>query len=255
MEELEKISKEELVSRYKRIEAENVSLKNQQKEIWDNIKMLITKISHEMKTPLNSIMGFCELLKCKTSDKTLFSYSDKILTSSNYLLSLIQNMIDISKFQQNNLKLSYSIFNTKSAIEEVLSEFPKLDIDYTIIDATISADYLRFKQVVYNLISNAIKYGRNNPINIITYIDKDYFCFEISDKGEGIKKEDFEKIFELYTQVSSYSNKRQLGLGIGLALCKVIIQAHNGIISVFSEIDKGSSFVFKIPISPIIKML
>lgn len=247
--ELKKLSEKELIEEVERLKSENLLLKKEREKTLETVKILIAKISHEMKTPLNSIIGFGELFKYKIRDEKLSLYINNILTNSNYLLSLTQNLVDITRAQYKQMELSYSIFNTKDTIEEIISSFNRDDIRYTIIDATIRADYTRFKQLIYNLISNAIKY--NNPeydIEIITYVENNYFCFEITDYGDGIKEEDYENIFDIFSQVSEDLHKRQIGSGIGLALCKSIVEAHKGTIDVCSCINNGSVFVFKIPI-------
>ena len=247
--ELKKLSEKELIEEVERLKSENLLLKKEREKTLETVKILIAKISHEIKTPLNSIIGFGELFKYKIRDEKLSLYINNILTNSNYLLSLTQNLVDITRAQYKQMELSYSIFNTKDTIEEIISSFNRDDIRYTIIDATIRADYTRFKQLIYNLISNAIKY--NNPeydIEIITYVENNYFCFEITDYGDGIKEEDYENIFDIFSQVSEDLHKRQIGSGIGLALCKSIVEAHKGTIDVCSSINNGSVFVFKIPI-------
>ena len=247
--ELETRSKKELAEKVKELQSENNLLKNEKKEIWDTVKILITKLAHEIKTPLNSIIGFGELFKYKTDDIKLRNYMGNILKSSHFMLALIQNMIDVSSLQDRNMELSYSIFNTKDTITEIISEFNSQMINFTLIDSTICADYTRFKQVIYNLITNAIKYNSDNsPIEIITYLEDNNFCFEITDYGEEIKKEDREKVFEIFTQVSKNKSKREIGLGIGLALCKNIIVAHKGNITVNSGTENSTTFCFKIPI-------
>lgn len=248
--ELELLSKQELIVELKNLRLENEILKKKQSETLEAVKILVMKVSHEMKTPLNSIIGFSEFFKSKTDNEKFIRYLDNILTASRHMLSLIQNLIDITKSQHKPMELSYSIFNTGQTIEEVIKGFQNESIKYTVIDTTLCADYTRFKQLIYNLIANAIKYNRQNKvINILTFIDSEEFYFEISDNGEGIKKEDFEKIFEFYSQVSQDLNKRQIGSGIGLALCKTIAEAHKGKIWVTSTLGKGSTFTFKIPIN------
>ena len=248
--ELNTLSKKELIEEVERLRAENTKLKKDNNEVWDTVKILVTKISHEMKTPLNSIIGFSELFMDKTENLTLKNYIKNILKSSYFMLELIQNMIDITGFKNNTLTLSYSIFNTKDAIEEIISQFNNNSIQYTLINTTICADYTRFKQVIYNLLSNAIKYNSTEKnIEIITYLEKKLFCFEITDYGEGIEERDKEKIFEIFTQVSKNNKKRNLGLGLGLALCKKIATSHRGKIEIISKAGQGSTFIFKIPIT------
>ena len=228
----------------------NDTLVAEKTEIRDMANMLITKISHEFKTPLNSIIGFTELLKYKIKDETLLDYINTISINSQHMQELIRNIIDITSAQYNKLKLSYSIFNTKDAITNIINSFAAHNILFTLINQQICADYIRFKQLVYNLISNALKFNNpNKPINIITYIDNDYFCFEISDAGKGIKKEHQNKIFELFVHSADEKFTRQLSSGIGLSLCKAIADAHDGSISVISEYNRGSTFVFRLPLN------
>ncbi len=248
--ELNTLSKNELIEEVERLRAENTKLKKDNNEVWDTVKILVTKISHEMKTPLNSIIGFSELFMDKTENSTLKNYIKNILKSSHFMLDLIQNMIDVTGFKNDELTLSFSIFNSKDSIEEIIAQFNNTSIRHTLINKTICADYTRFKQVIYNLISNAVKY--NSPdknTEIITYLENNFFCFEITDYGEGIEEKDKEKIFELFTQVSENNKKKNMGLGLGLALCKKIANAHKGIIDVISKKGQGSTFIFKIPIA------
>jgi signal transduction histidine kinase len=241
-------SQKELFAEAERLKKENALLKTKQETTLKSVQILVAKISHELKTPLNSIIGFSELMQYKNGDKNLTNYIKNILNSSHYMLSLVQNIIDITKAQNDKLELSYSIFNPDTVIEEIIESFNE-KIKYTLVDITLCADYVRFKQLVFNLISNALKFNREGKeTEIITYCEKDNFYFEISDNGEGIRKEDYEKIFDFYSQVSDDTNKRQLGAGIGLALCKSIVRAHGGKIEVISEREKGSTFRFNIPI-------
>ena len=124
-----------------------------------------------------------------------------------------------------------------------------ITFNYTLSDITINADPLRFKQLIYNLISNAIKFSKeNSSISIVSYIDSNKdFIFEIKDTGDGICKKDLGKIFTFFTQVNRSQLKRQQGSGVGLAVCKKIVNAHNGEINVKSRLHYGSTFWFSIP--------
>lgn len=240
---------DELIKELSRLQHQNEILTAEKSEVSDMARMLITKISHEFKTPLNSIIGFTELLKYKIKDQTALEYINTISLSSQHMQDLIRNIIDITSAQYNKLKLSYSIFNTKDVIEDIIKCFGYNRIEFTLIEQQISADYIRFKQLIYNLISNAIKFNKpHKPVKIITYIQSKYFYFEITDYGNGIKKENYKKIFELFTQSSDEKFTRQLSSGIGLSLCKAIVDAHLGKIYVKSKIDNGSTFIFKLPI-------
>ena len=164
------------------------------------------------------------------------------------MLALVQNISDIIKSQYTPLELEYGIFCPKEVIEEVIKSFYTKKINSVLIDVTIFADYTRFKQLVFNLISNALKYGADNQaVNILTYMENGNFCFEITDYGEGIEEKDIEKVFDFYTQFSKDRTKRQLGSGIGLSLCKTIVESHGGKIGVTSKIGEGSTFYFSLP--------
>jgi len=226
-------------------------LKDENLETLEKVKLLIAKISHEFKTPLNSIMGFTELIKNSTENDKIAEYSNIILNCSEYMLTLVQNLIDITKSKYKTLELSYSIFNPKELIKEVIDSYNNIKIKYTLINCTLVADYTRFKQLIINLISNAVKFSNNQEIiEIITYTENNNYCFEITDIGEGIAEEDIDKIFDFFSQVTDEQNKRNLGSGIGLSLCKSIVTAHNGVIYVKSQKGKGSTFTFKIPREP-----
>ncbi|MCR5265173.1 MAG: HAMP domain-containing histidine kinase [Cyanobacteria bacterium RUI128] len=240
---MELLTKDELLCEVRKLEKE----KN---DIWEGVYLSLAKLTHELKTPLNSITGFGELIQYRTDDEKVLSYSDNILKCSKHLLSLVQNISDITTFHQKPIKLSYSIFNSGETIKEIIESFNNKDIKYTLIYNNICADYTRFKQLVYNLISNSLKFSDNKPVKIMTYLNKRFFCFEIKDYGEGIAETDYDKIFDLFTQVST-NKKDQIGSGIGLPLCKIITNAHGGDIQVVSEISRGSTFTFRLPIDKV----
>lgn len=213
-------------------------------------------ISHEFKTPLNAIIGFSEILRTRTTDKNEARYIGNILQSSKHLLTLIEDVLDVSKSQFKSLELKHKVFNPKDEIYQVILTLEKMikekgiDLNYTLTDIKLSADVKRFRQLIFNLLSNAIKFNKQNgKINIFTYIKDNKFFFEISDTGDGISKRDYEKIFDFFSQVNRSQLKRQLGSGVGLALCKMIVEAHKGEIFFKSKAKKGSCFWFYLPLN------
>ncbi len=214
-------------------------------------------ISHEFKTPLNSIIGFSDMLKLDCKDKTKFRYIDNISKSSRFLLSLIQDVLDLSRAQSKPLELSCHKFRPKFVVEDILLGFEEIkkdkniEISFTLTDVEIYADLRRFKQLVYNLVSNAIKFNRQNgKVIIVNYLDENgKYVFEVKDTGDGISKKDCKKIFTFFTQVNSNQLKREQGSGVGLALCKKIVEAHGGNINFKSRLNSGSSFWFTLPVS------
>lgn len=237
---------------------ENISLYQESEKSNKRKIEFLAGISHEFKTPLNSVIGFAEILKSKIKDAECFKYINNISQSSSHLLTLIEDVLDVSKTQYNNLELNYTTFSPKELILKILLDLEammkekNIDLDYTLTDVKISADTKRFRQLIYNLVSNAIKFNKiSGKINIFTYIKDDKFFFEITDTGDGISKRDYEKIFDFFSQVNRNQLKRQLGSGVGLAICKMITDAHKGEIDFKSQIKKGSSFWFSLPIAKI----
>ena len=233
---------------------ENISL-YQESEKQNKRKIeFLAGISHEFKTPLNSIIGFAEIIKSESQSIENIRHIKNILQSANHLLTLIKDILDVSKSQYKILELNYSIFSIKDEIskvimtlEEMLKE-KNITLNYTLTEIRISADVKRFRQLIYNLLSNAIKFNKNGgKINILTYVDCDNFFFEVSDTGDGISKRNYDQIFSFFSQVNRSQLKRQLGSGVGLALCKMITDAHKGEINFKSQIKKGSSFWFSLP--------
>lgn len=234
---------------------ENISL-YQESEKQNKRKIeFLAGISHEFKTPLNSIIGFAEIIRSKNNDAENFKYIQNILQSSKHLLTLIRDILDVSKSQYKTLELNYAMFSPKDEIikviltlEEMIKE-KNINLNYTLTDIKISADIKRFRQLIYNLLSNAIKFNnQKGKINIFTYIKDDKFFFEITDTGDGISKRNYDKLFDFFSQVNRSQLKRQSGSGVGLAICKMITDAHKGEIGFKSQIKKGSSFWFSLPI-------
>lgn len=215
----------------------------------------LASIAHEFKTPLNSIMGFSELLAEKFEKTDDAKYLNNISKSSSYLMQFIQNILDYTKNEYGTMDLKPEKFRAKEIIDDIILSFDEIrkekniTFNYTLSDITIKADLIRFKQIVYNLISNAIKFSKeNSSISIVTFLNsKKEFTFEIQDKGDGISKRDLAKIFNFFTQVNRSELKRQKGSGVGLAICKKIARSHGGDLYVKSKLHQGSTFWFTIP--------
>lgn len=234
---------------------ENISLYIESEKANKRKIEFLAGISHEFKTPLNSIIGFSEILKYNIVRKENLKYIENISQSSKHLLTLIEDVLDVSKSQYNRLELNYINFRPKeeivkiiSSLEEMLNE-KNLSLNYTLADVELEADIKRFRQLIYNLITNAVKFNKpNGKIDIFTYVKEEKFFFEITDTGDGINKRNQEKIFDFFSQVNRNQLKRQLGSGVGLALCKMIVKTHGGDINFKSKLHKGSCFWFSLPL-------
>lgn len=263
--ESEPISAEEI--NILQIVKENIIMALKNAELYERVKVsnknkveFIATLSHEFKTPLNTIMGFAEILK--TDDgldkKQIARYSDNILNCSKHLLKLIEDIQDASIAESGNISLYYEKFNSKTVITECFSQMESLikrkDLKLTanLVDITVNADIKRFRQVIYNLFSNAIKFSNiNGEIKIISYLCENNFMFEITNFGRIIAESEKNKMFQLFYQGTPSTQQNYKGAGIGLALCKKIIDLHQGEIDYKSSDEEGTTFWFSLPISGI----
>ncbi len=227
----------------------------------------LANMSHELRTPLNAITGFSEILK----DGMIGDMPERqrdliqdIYDSSDHLLSLINDILDLSKIESGNMKLEISEVNLPELIEishlfiknKLLSGTLKLTMEIEESIGVISADKRLLKQVLINLLSNAAKFTpEGGHIRVVAEKVKDNSGNEnmieifIEDTGIGIKQEDLGKIFEPFKQVESVATKKYQGTGLGLSICKDIVEMHGGRIWVESEWEKGSKFIFTLPAS------
>ena len=216
----------------------------------------IAKVTHEFKTPLNAIIGFAELMKQqKFSKEKSQKFINNIITNSHHILRLIEDILDVSKLELNNIDLVYENCNPKDLIEQVVSILESMYISKNItlksqlVDVNIKIDKMRFKQIIYNLINNAIKFTPpNGKITILTYIDSNKFWFEISDTGCGISEDFKDKIFDMFTQAGDDVLKKGQGHGLGLFICKNLVKLHNGSITFSNNPTSGCTFKFFVPI-------
>lgn len=217
----------------------------------------IANVSHELRTPLNAILGYADLLQNKKLgelNKKQTEFINNIQTSSLHLLGMINEILDISKIEANSIQLVKQPFEISMVIDEVLNTlfplFEQKNIKLTkeITDFEIKADYQKTKQILFNLISNALKFTKDE-IKIQTNLDKNNAIISIIDNGIGIEKKNQKKIFKKFTQINDYSIKKESSTGLGLTISQEFAKMHNGKITVESEPNKGSNFTVKIPLN------
>lgn len=217
----------------------------------------VAGLSHELRSPINAIIGFSDLLLVddykKLSEKQE-TYLNNITSSGKHLLSLVNDLLDISKIEAGKMEIVYENFRSNLVIQEIIMGVKSLaikkniSITMTLPEININADKKRFKQIIYNLLSNAIKYTpEHGRISIHSDINKNELVVSIEDTGIGISKENHEKIFEQFKQINSSYTRTQEGSGLGLALTKKLIELHDGSIHFESELNKGSRFWFILP--------
>lgn len=247
----------ELEARAAELEEANANLRE-----LDRLKsQFLANISHELRTPLNSIIGFTEVmideLPGPLNDKQM-EYSQDILDSGRHLLALINNLLDFSQATADKLNLRISTFEVEKLFSELRDSMAPLIArkSQNLVFSQkselplLSADYLRIKQVFYNLISNANKFTSNyGSIQVsCTQTQDDQLLFEISDTGIGIHPKDQEIIFEEFRQVDGSLTREVPGTGLGLSISRRIIDLHHGKLWVKSELGKGSTFFIQLPV-------
>jgi len=221
----------------------------------------LANMSHELRTPLNAIIGFSEVLAEKmfgdVNDKQA-EYLHDILESGRHLLSLINDILDLSKIEAGRMELEEAQFDLPQAIENALTLVRERALHRGIalhhaIDeriAEIRADERKVKQVLLNLLSNAIKFTPEGGRIEVRAASTDRMVeVSVMDTGIGIATEDQAAVFEEFRQVGT-ADKKAEGTGLGLALSRKFIELHGGKIWVHSEVGRGSTFTFTLPVSP-----
>ncbi|WP_340820419.1 response regulator [Methanolobus sp. WCC4] len=220
----------------------------------------LATMSHELRTPLNSIIGFSDLIlggNAGEMTKQQERYLANISTSGKHLLSLINNVLDISKIEAGKLDLHFETFYANEVFTEArqlvapLANKKGVSMSYNIDESitNIHADKIRFKQILYNLVSNAIKFTpKGGNIDVTIKKEGDMARVSVKDTGIGISKENIEKLFTPFMQLESAANRQYEGTGLGLSLVKRFVELHKGRIWVESEEDKGTTFTFELPL-------
>ena len=222
----------------------------------------LANVSHELRTPLNAIIGFSEVLGERLFgelNEKQAEYTEDILSSGRHLLSLINDILDLSKIEAGRMELEVTTFYLPDAIENALLLIRErasrhgIKLERIIDDrlGDFTGDERKVKQVLVNLLSNAVKFTpEGGRIKVEARLGDSAIITSVTDTGIGIASEDQEVIFEEFRQVgSNYAQKRE-GTGLGLSLTRKFVEMHGGKIWVESEVGKGSTFVFTLPINP-----
>lgn len=224
----------------------------------------LANMSHEIRTPLNGIIGSTQLLTLQKNispeQKELF---ETLQSSCDLLLNIIEDVLDISKIEADKLILNEETYNLRDAVKDVIDiTSPKinalskhLELEYAIddnISALVIGDENRLKQVLVNLVGNAIKFTDEGSVTlsvsgkeIRNKVQLIRFC--VKDTGIGISKEDLPRLFQPFTQIDISSSRKYSGTGLGLSICKKLVEMMSGFIEVTSEKGAGSQFCFTIP--------
>lgn len=221
----------------------------------------LANMSHELRTPLNSIIGFSRLMQLPDDMEKENKYKDLIFHSGVHLLNIINDILDVSRIEAGKLVLNESDFDlkelTSTSIEMILGQAITKKIGMTFeffpegADFEIKADPKRIRQVILNLLGNAIKFTDSSG-EILIRLERleDRFLLGVRDSGIGIPPEEIPNIFETFYQVKGEDRGAYEGSGLGLPIVKKIVEAHHGSIEVESELGRGSKFSVFIPFSP-----
>ena len=237
------------------------TIKEQNEKILEADKVkneFLANISHELRTPLNSILGFSDILGTQlygNLNSKQEEYINDIKVSATHLLGMINEVLDMSKIEANAMKVVKSAFWISRAVDEVVNIVSPLAhkkniklIKNMAVDFEVFADYQKIQQILYNLVSNAIKYSpENDEVEISINSDDENFRILVHDNGIGIDKKYHGKIFAKFVQLDSAYTKKESSTGLGLTITKELVELHGGKISLISEVNNGSTFIVEIP--------
>jgi signal transduction histidine kinase/ActR/RegA family two-component response regulator len=224
-------------------------------------EQFLANMSHEIRTPLNAILGMTRLLLDKEPRSDQMRYLNAIRESSDNLLVIINDILDLSKIEAGKVRFEEISFRLQDRIDTVLNTMQftadekRLDLKADMADrlpSVLNGDPYRLNQVLINLVGNALKFTEKGSVRISVrelnrQDDKVDIQFEVTDSGIGIGKDKLQHIFDMFTQESSSTTRKFGGTGLGLAICKRLVELQGGDIEVESEPGKGSTFRFHVP--------
>ncbi|MDD2850503.1 MAG: transporter substrate-binding domain-containing protein [Desulfuromonadaceae bacterium] len=230
-------------------------------EAADRIKSaFLATMSHELRTPLNSIIGFTGILLQGMSgaiNEEQAKQLGMVKNSANHLLSLISDVLDISKIEAGQLTVSCEPFNLKASIlKEVqtvrpMAEHKGLELNVDIIEesVTVNGDGRRAEQILLNLLSNAVKFTEQGSILVSCIRKADCYLTSVTDTGIGIRNDELDRLFMPFHQIDNGLSRNYEGTGLGLSICKKLAELMGGEVGAHSEYGKGSTFWFTLPIA------
>ena len=249
------------ITRYKKAEQHLVRSKERAETADRHKSSFLSTMSHEIRAPLNSIIGFSGIL-LQEIPGTLNAEQKKqlgmIQTSGRHLLSLINDLLDLSKIEAGQLNINPEHFNLLEVIEDVMQlEWPlangkNIALELKIVPGIeeVKSDKQRIHQIILNILNNAIKFTEKGSVTISCFQENNSVKIEISDTGIGIKKVDLQKIFNPFIQIENDLTKTQIGSGLGLPVTRKFLELLKGTIEVSSVLGKGTTFTISLPVDP-----
>lgn len=249
----------------KNIQLENTILQMRNEELRKNQdlkNLFFSKISHELRSPVNGILGLSQIiLEQESPTGELKEYIESIYTASKHLRTILDDILDLSKLESGSIRLQKQHFQLNTIFQHLQLNFLQilekkhLKLHFEMdeyIPHTLIGDEVRLTQIFYNLISNAIKFTEQGQISVKATLEslQENQCqlkFEVSDTGVGMNEEETKRIFDPYEQVGNLSYQELGGTGLGLSVVKQLVEIFGGNIQVSSQKNVGTSFVFNIP--------
>ena len=230
-----------------------------------NVKQIfVQNVSHELRTPLNLIIGFSETMINTPENYGGVNWTPElkgdlecIYQNSQHLKSLIDDVLDLAALENKKHEVVINDVDLNSIIKEVVlisqgsysAKSLTLKTSFSQASLIVRADSVRIKQVILNLLSNALKYTTKGGVVIATSRAGTMAKVEVRDSGKGIPKDDLDKVFEAFYQVDKKSNREDSGTGLGLAICKELVNLHGGELQISSVVGKGTTVSFTLPLT------
>ena len=246
------------VARSNRYRRELEEARRKAEELLATREKLMLAITHDFKAPLGSIMGYADLLARLTEDERQRFYLDNMKTSSEHLLKLVTDLLDFHRLDLHKVEVNRVAFRPARLLEEVCVSFEPLMTEKglrfehpiaTELENTYICDPLRLRQIINNLVSNAVKFTEQGGITLRAEYKERQLVVSVTDTGKGMKPADRERIFQEFTRLPDAQGKE--GFGLGLSIVKMLVQLLEGTIEVDSVPGKGSTFTVHIPIYPL----
>jgi len=226
----------------------------------------LASMSHELRTPLNAVLGFSQMLQFDPKTPLLPSqneYVENIISGGNHLLELVNEILDLAKIEAGQFEITLEDIDANEVVAKCVALTTPLGRKrgISIVEkfggdrpASLRSDQTRLKQVVLNLISNAVKFNRDGGTVIIESRETEngFLRISVTDTGIGIAKEDYANVFQMFHRLGTDSMVAQEGTGIGLTVTKILVERLGGYIGFESEIGKGSTFWIELPFAPLI---
>lgn len=245
-----------------RLELKNKMLAQKNLQLLEAAKLkshFLATMSHELRTPMNSILGFSQMLLRQRHNQLSNQQVDmiqRILNNGKHLLTLINDILDLSKIEAGRMELKPEPFDLEKLVKATIDELRSLadeknialQVSTELENPQVVNDSVRMRQILVNLLSNAIKFTEVGKVQVeVKEISPDWLALTVKDTGIGIAKQDLEHIFDEFRQVEQTLTRKYSGTGLGLAITKSLVQLMQGKINVESELGIGSTFYFEVP--------